>query len=189
MILYIHGFNSSPASHKSGQLRDRLRALGRESEFICTPLSHWPAEAIAGLEREVDRAGAGSTTLVGSSLGGFYATWLTEKTGCRSVLVNPAIRPHEGLRAYLGPQRNLYTGEDYTLTETHLAQLAALYVPRIERPDDYLLLQTTGDEVLDWREAVDRYAGCRHVVVDGSDHGFREFDQYLDIVLQFAGGG
>lgn len=188
MILYVHGFNSSPASHKSGQLRERLRALGREAEFCCPLLSHWPAEAMSTLEREVVRAGGEATTLVGSSLGGFYATWLTEKHGCRTVLVNPAISPHLGLRAFLGPQRNLYTGEQYTLSEAHLAQLATLYVPRIERHERYLLIQTTGDELLDWREAVQRYAGCRQVVVDGGDHGFGQFDQYLDIVLEFAGG-
>ena len=189
MILYVHGFNSSPASHKSGQLRERLRELGRETEFRCPPLSHWPAEAIAALEREVVGARDESVTLVGSSLGGFYATWLTEKHGCRTVLVNPAITPHAGLRAFLGPQRNLYTGEEYTLTEGHLTQLAALYLPRIDRQDRYLLLQTAGDELLDWREAVQRYAGCRQVVVDGGDHGFGQFDQYLDIVLEFAGAG
>jgi hypothetical protein len=189
MIVYIHGFNSSPASHKSGQLRDRLRALGREAEYACPALSHWPAEAIATLEREIARAGAHATTLIGSSLGGYYATWLTQRHGCRSVLVNPAITPHTGLRPWLGPQRNLYTAEEYVLTEAHLSQLAALYVPRIERHENFLLLQTTGDEVLDWREAVDRYAGCRQVVVEGSDHGFREFGQYLDIVLEFAGHG
>ncbi len=187
MIIYIHGFNSSPASHKSGQLRDRLRTLGREAEFRCPPLSHRPAEAIATLEAEVRRAGADATVLVGSSLGGFYATWFTETYGCRSVLVNPAITPQEGLRGYLGPQRNTYTGENYTLTEAHLAQLASLYVPRIERKERYLLLQTTGDEVLDWRSAVDRYEGCRQVVIHGGDHGFGQFDQYLEIVLEFAG--
>jgi predicted esterase YcpF (UPF0227 family) len=189
MILYIHGFNSSPASHKSGQLRDRLRSLGREAQFSCPRLPHWPEQAIAVLEAEVLRAGSDAVTLVGSSLGGFYATWLTEKYGCRSVLVNPAIMPHEGLRDGLGPQRNLYTGEAYTLTEAHLSQLAAMYVARIERQASYLLLQTTGDEMLDWRRAVDRYAGCRQIVIDGSDHGFAQFDQYLDIVLDFAGSG
>ena len=186
MILYIHGFNSSPASHKSNQLRARLAALGREAEFACPALPHWPQQAIALLERAVEAAGAPRTTLVGSSLGGFYATWLTEKYGCRSVLVNPAITPHEGLRDRLGPQQNLYTGEQYVLTEEHLAQLAALYLPAPKRVDRYLLMVTTGDELLDWRIAVDRYAACRHVAVNGGDHGFGEFGDYLGIVLEFA---
>jgi hypothetical protein len=186
MIVYIHGFNSSPASTKSNQLRQRLEALGRGAQFRCPALPHWPREAMALLEREIAGAAAASVTLVGSSLGGFYATCLAEKLGVRAVLVNPAITPQDGLRAYLGPQQNLYTGEAYTLTEEHLAQLAALYVAKPARLDNYLLMHTTGDELLDWRIAVDHFRGCRQVVVEGSDHGFREFGEYLDVVLEFA---
>ena len=186
MIVYIHGFNSSPSSHKSNQLRERLALLDREIEFACPALPHRPEEAMARLEHEVSGVPADKVTLVGSSLGGFYATCLTEKLGMRSVLVNPAIAPHEGLRGYLGPQKNLYTGDEYVLTEEHLAQLARLHVKKPARMDRYLLMHTTGDELLDWRVAVDHYQGCRQVVVQGSDHGFREFGDYLDIVLEFA---
>jgi predicted esterase YcpF (UPF0227 family) len=186
MILYIHGFNSSPASHKSNQLRERLQSLGRGAGFRSPALPHLPREAMAMLEREVQGISADGLTLIGSSLGGFYATWLTEKYGMRSVLVNPAIAPHEGLRAYLGPQKNLYTSETYQLTEEHLRQLAGLYVPQPARLDRYLLMHTTGDELLDWRAAVDHYPGCRKIIVQGSDHGFSEFGDYLETVLQFA---
>jgi predicted esterase YcpF (UPF0227 family) len=186
MIVYIHGFNSSPSSHKSNQLRDRLSALGRASEFTCPALPHYPREAMALLEQVVSCAAPDEITLVGSSLGGFYATHLTEKFGMRSVLVNPAITPHEGLRSYLGAQKNLYTGEEYTLTEAHLAQLAGLHVAKPARTDGYLLIHTTGDELLDWRIAVDHYRGCRQVIVQGSDHGFGQFGDYVDIVLEFA---
>jgi predicted esterase YcpF (UPF0227 family) len=187
MIVYIHGFNSSPASHKSRQLQERLAALGRGDEFRCPALPHRPREAMALLEQEIAGADPRKLTLVGSSLGGFYATWLTEKRGVRSVLVNPAITPHEGLRAYLGPQKNLYTNEAYELTEAHLEELAALHVPQPIRLENYLLMHTTGDELLDWRVAVDHFRGCRCIVVQGSDHGFAEFGNYLDTVLEFAG--
>jgi predicted esterase YcpF (UPF0227 family) len=186
MIVYIHGFNSSPRSHKSNQLRERLAALGRENEFACPALPHWPRQAMALLEREVAGVAAEKVTLVGSSLGGFYATCLTEKLGLRAVLVNPAISPHEGLRTYLGRQKNLYSGDEYVLTEEHLAQLARLRIAEPVRMDRFLLMHTTGDEVLDWRIAVDHYHGCRQVIVQGSDHGFRQFGDYLDIVLEFA---
>lgn len=186
MIVYIHGFNSSPSSHKSKQLRERLAACGRAAEFACPALPHQPAQAMAMLEREIAGVAADEITFIGSSLGGFYATWLTEKFGMRSILVNPAITPHEGLRAYLGAQKNVYTGEEYVLTEEHLAQLAALYVAIPRKMDRYLLVHTTGDELLDWRIAVDRYRGCRQVIVQGGDHGFAGFGDYLDIVLGFA---
>jgi hypothetical protein len=100
--------------------------------------------------------------------------------------VNPAITPHEGLRTYLGQQKNLYTDEEYEFTEEHLAQLKALYISRPKRMDRYLLIHTTGDELLDWRVAVQRYHGCWQIVVDGSDHGFSEFCDYIDSVLEFA---
>ncbi|UCD69501.1 MAG: esterase [Betaproteobacteria bacterium] len=186
MIIYVHGFNSSPASHKASMLRKRLAAIGRDSEFVCPALSYSPQRALARLAEELAKAEPESVTLVGSSLGGFYSTWLTEHVGCRTVLVNPAITPHEGLRAYLGNQRNLYTDEEYEFTQSHLAQLKDIYIPRPVRMDRYFLIHTTGDELLDWRVAVKRYGGCRQMVVDGSDHGFAEFGDYIDCVLEFA---
>jgi len=141
---------------------------------------------MARLEAVVSGMALAQVTLVGSSLGGFYATCLAERFGLRAILVNPALTPHAGLRSYLGAQTNLYTGEAYVLTEAHLAQLAALYVAQPSRMDRYLLMHTTGDELLDWRLAVDRYRGCRQVLVQGSDHGFAQFGDYIDIVLAFA---
>jgi hypothetical protein len=123
---------------------------------------------------------------VGSSLGGFYATSLVERRGGRAVLINPAIDPHVGLRAYLGPQKNLYTGDPYELTESHLTQWRELYVPNIT-PQRYLLIVETGDEVLDYRRAVERYAGAEQAVVQGGDHSLRSFEDHLPRILQFAG--
>jgi predicted esterase YcpF (UPF0227 family) len=188
MIVYIHGFNSSPSSHKARLLGERLAVLGRADEFACPALPHQPADAMLLLEQLIAKVPVHMVTLVGSSLGGFYATCLTEKLGVRSILVNPAITPHEGLRAYLGPQKNIYTGDEYVLTEAHLAQLSHLYVPSPAKMDRYLLMHTTGDELLDWRVAIDHYRDCRQVIVQGSDHGFAEFGAYLDIVMEFAAG-
>ena len=186
MLLYVHGFNSSPSSTKAHQLQARLEALGRGAEFVCPALPHRPARAIALIETLIARTPATSITLVGSSLGGFYSTWVAEQHGARAVLVNPAITPHEGLHACLGPQKNLYTGEAYELTERHLDELRALWVPRLTRPERYYLMVTTGDEVLDYRGAVAKYAGAMQLVVEGSDHGFADFERHLDSVLAFA---
>jgi predicted esterase YcpF (UPF0227 family) len=187
LLIYLHGFNSSPQSTKARQLQARLESMGRGGDYACPPLPDRPAQAIALLEREMSKAPGSSITLVGSSLGGYYATWLAETHGVRAVLVNPAITPHLGLRAYLGPQRNLYTGAPYELTEQHLTELQALWVERPTRPERYYLMVTTGDEVLDYHEAVEKYVGAKQLVVQGSDHGFAEFEQYLDSVLEFAG--
>ena len=124
--------------------------------------------------------------LVGSSLGGYYATWFVEKHGCRAVLINPAITPHVGLEAYLGPQKNLHTGEPYELTRMHLAGWRRLLVDRVD-PEKYLLLLETGDEVLDWREAARKYEGARASIRDGGDHSLQGFPDHLERILAFAG--
>ncbi len=186
MFLYLHGLNSSPASVKARQLAGVLAARGRQAEFSCPALPHHPVQAVALAESLLAGEEPGRVTLVGSSLGGFYAAWLAERYGCRAVLVNPATRAHAGLESYLGPQKNLYTGETWELTRDHLAGYARFAVQRPTRMERYFLMVTTGDEVLDYRAAVERFAGARQCVVAGSDHGFAEFGEHLEAVLAFA---
>jgi len=185
MLLYIHGLNSSPASFKANLLKRKLDSLGREAEFLAPALPDRPKAAAALLEREL--AKHPGAALVGSSLGGFYATWLAERHGLKAVLVNPAVRPYEGLRQYLGPQQNLHTGERYELTPAHLEELREMDTAAITHPERYLLLVGTGDEVLDYRQAVERYRGCVQMVIEGGDHGFSDFAEYLGPVLEFCG--
>jgi hypothetical protein len=186
-IVYVHGFNSSPASAKARVLRERLERLGRGGEFLCPALPHLPSETARVLETAVAGVAPEDLTLLGSSLGGFYATWLAERTGCRAVLVNPAVRPHELFSDLLGLQKNLYTGEEYVLTPRHIEELRGLEVEPITRPERYLLLAATGDEVLDYRRAAEKYRGAVQVLVQGGDHGFSGFADYLDLILDFAG--
>ncbi len=181
MILYLHGFNSSPQSHKAQVMARFMAARGLREDFDCPALPVLASAAIREIEkRPLDER----TCLVGSSLGGYYATYLAEKHGARAVLINPAIEPHVGLRAYLGPQKNLHTGEPYELTERHLQDWGRLQVDRIT-PQRYLLLVETGDEVLDYRQAVERYAGAEQVVVPGGDHSLQSFPQHLPRILEF----
>ena len=180
MIAYLHGFNSSPQSHKAQVMRRYMAERGLAGEFACPALPVDARDAVRAAEK------VKADCYVGSSLGGFYATWLVERHGGRAVLINPAIDPHAGLRAYLGPQKNLYTGEPYELTESHLEHWGEIYVPKIT-PERYLLLVETGDEVLDYRRAVERYAGAEQVVVQGGDHSLRSFEEHLPRILAFAG--
>ena len=186
MLLYIHGFNSSPASFKANLLNETLTRMGHGSEFRCPALPHRPAQAMALLETILPQHNLDQVTIVGSSLGGFYGTYLTEKYDVRCVLLNPAIYPHQGLREYLGKQKNLYSGDEYLLTEQHLAEMQALFVPKLKRLDRYLLITATGDEVLDYRDGVERYAGAEQIIIQGSDHGMSDFADYLDKILFYA---
>ena len=184
MIVYLHGFNSSAQSHKAQVLGRYLEGRGLGAQYACPALPPLASDAVRAVERLID--GKRPVCFVGSSLGGFYATWLAERHDARAVLINPAIDPHVGLRAYLGPQKNLHTGERYELTEAHLQSWKELYVPRVT-PSRYLLLVETGDEVLDYRRALERYAGAEQVAIPGGDHSLVSFPQQLPRVLQFCG--
>ncbi len=185
MIVYLHGFNSSPASGKARHLGEYMAGIGRPADYACPALPNSPREAIAEVEASLARSQPDSVTLVGSSLGGFYATHLAEKHGWKAVLVNPAVHANILLQTALGPQTNWHTGEKWVLTEQHLAELAALDIERITRPERYLLLAQTGDEVLDYRDAVAYYAGAAHRIEDGGDHGFAGFERHFQAILDF----
>lgn len=186
MILYLHGLNSSPESHKARLLAARMAELGLADRLSTPFLPHDPAAAIAAAERQLAALDE-PAILVGSSLGGFYATWLAEKHGLKAVLVNPAVEAPRLARLWLGPQKNHYSGEEWLLTESHAAALDALDVAATTRPERYLLLIETGDEVLDWRRAVEKFRGTRQIVVEGGDHGFASFAEHIDAILRFAG--
>ncbi|WP_041642290.1 YqiA/YcfP family alpha/beta fold hydrolase [Azoarcus olearius] len=189
MIVYLHGFRSAPASVKAQALRARMAARGLGEAFWCEqlPVSPWAAVGLASAQIERSLANGGTPTVVGSSLGGYYATWLAEKYRLRAVLVNPAVVAPLSLEAYVGEQTNLYTGERFQFTQRHIDELRALEIPRITRPERYWLLVETGDEVLDYRHAVQRYAGAHQTVLEGGDHGFSRWNDYLDDVIAFAG--
>jgi predicted esterase YcpF (UPF0227 family) len=186
MIVYLHGFNSSPASGKARHLGEYMAGIGRLADYYCPALPNSPREAIALVESALPRRRPDDAiTLVGSSLGGFYATYLAEKHGWKAVLVNPAVHAHILLRDALGPQTNWHSGEKWVLTESHLAELAALDIKAITRPERYLLLAQTGDEVLDYRDAVAYYAGATQTIEAGGDHGFSGFERHFQTILDF----
>lgn len=188
-LLYLHGFCSSPQSWKVGLLSRYLAAQGLADRLDCPALSPVPAEALAQARARVETllAEPGRTlTLVGSSLGGYYCTWLAEHYGLQAVLINPAVVPRLSLTRYLGTQTNLYTGEQFEFTREHVAQLAAMEVS-VLTPARYWLWLETGDEVLDYREAEARYQGARQLVLPGGDHSFTRFADYLPQLLDFAG--
>jgi predicted esterase YcpF (UPF0227 family) len=186
MILYIHGFLSAPQSFKARLIAARLAELGMPDAFACPKLAGDPMEIVATIERAVD-ASSDEPALIGSSLGGFYATHVAERFGLRTVLLNPAVRPHDLLHDYLGVHRNLYTGEEIVVEPRHLDELRALDVQTLVDPSRYFLIATTGDEVLDYRQAVAKYRGARQLVIEGGDHSLDSLPAYLDDVLRFCG--
>ena len=187
MILYLHGFRSSPQSFKARYLAERMQALGRLQEYHCPQLPASPAAAIALALAWAGQFPAAQLTVVGSSLGGFYATWLAEHLGCRAALLNPAVKPPRDLESYVGVTTQYHSDQPFEFKREYIDQLRALAVDRITRPQRYLLIAATGDEVLDWREMTAHYPDAQQIVIAGSDHGISEFADYADAVLTFCG--
>ncbi len=185
-ILYLHGFRSSPSSFKARRMREHFDALGQSARFICPQLPPSPAEAIAIAREAIAGLAPESVALVGSSLGGFYATVLAEQIGCRAVLINPAVDPARDLEKYIGEQQAWHSEDRFYFRPEYIAELKALELASLTQLGRYLLLAATGDEVLDWREMTARYAGANQHVIEGSDHGLSDFDDYLREVLAFC---
>lgn len=185
MLIYIHGFNSSAQSGKARELAAWLAARGLAEAWACPDLPDRPAQAIALLEDLIARS-RGPAKLIGSSLGGYYAAHLADRLGLRAVYINPCVGCHAKLADEVGrPQKNWHTGAEYTFTAAHAEELAALRVERLRQPENHLLMVETGDAVLDYREAVAYFAGARQIVLEGGDHGFSRFTDYIPTILEF----
>ncbi|WGJ91210.1 YqiA/YcfP family alpha/beta fold hydrolase [Achromobacter mucicolens] len=194
MILYLHGFRSSPDSFKARMMAGAMAERGLNEAWACPQLPASPREAIdlaMGMARDrlANADSPRELTVIGSSLGGFYATWIAEQLGCKAVLLNPAVNAARDLATQVGEHHMYHSGAPFVFLPEYVAELAAIHAPRITQPDRYFLVAATGDEVLDWREMRDRYAGCRQRIVQGSDHGLSDFADWMPEVLEFALGG
>ncbi len=186
MILYLHGFRSSPKSMKARVVGVRMLEMGLDAELRCPQLPASPKEAIALALKLVEGVQADQLSIIGSSLGGYYATWLAEHLGCRAVLLNPAVDPLASLEGQELVTTQFHSDEPFEFKAEYFDELRALKVDAITKPARYYLIAATGDEVLDYRTMVAHYAGARQHVIDGSDHGIAEFKAYVDEVLAFC---
>lgn len=189
-ILYLHGFNSSPQSLKAEQTKEFLAINHPEVTFHCPQLATSPQAVIVQLEQIIQQvANKGVWLFMGSSLGGYFAGYLAEKYQTAAVLINPAIKPFELLEDYIGQQENPYTGIVYQVTRAHMAELKAIEpkTPTFDskQKNNYLVMVQTGDEVLDYQQAVEKYQYSHLIVEQGGDHSFIDFDEKLPMITDF----
>ncbi|WP_238446572.1 YqiA/YcfP family alpha/beta fold hydrolase [Azohydromonas australica] len=187
-LLYLHGFRSSPRSFKAQRMQAWMQQHQPDVHWWCPQLPPSPREAVELLERGTADWPREGMAVVGSSLGGFYATVMAERLGCRAALINPAVEPARDLAKYIGEQTAFHDPQQHFFFRPEFVdELRALHPPAVTRPQRYLALVATGDEVLDWREMAARYAQCQLHVIQGSDHALSDFDAHLPQLLAFLG--
>lgn len=187
MLLYLHGFNSAPESHKATQLRKWCQQYHPELHVEVPYLKPYPQEAIQQLQTLIESALAQGEDvgLMGSSLGGYYATFLAERYDLPAVLINPAVRSFETLQEYLGEIKNYYNDDICTFEQRHIDEIEALYCQKLTQPERYLLFVQTGDETLDFKEATKRYFASENVIEYGGNHSFEGFERWFTYSLRF----
>lgn len=185
-LLYLHGFRSSPRSFKAQRMAAVVAQRHPAVTWWCPQLPPSPRQAMALLREGTAGWPREQMAVVGSSLGGFYATCVAEDTGCRAVLLNPAVHAARDLRKYVGEQSAWHDPQEhFVFAPEYVDELRALERGPVQHPERYFAVIAKGDEVLDWREMTGRYPGARIKLLEGGDHALSDFDEHLEEVMAF----
>lgn len=187
--LYLHGFRSGPSSVKAQQTLSLFAEHDVAQNLHIPQLPAQPQIAIDEAqflyEQLIDEVGVDNCLIIGSSLGGFYASYLVEHFGGKAALINPAVKPFELLHEYLGENENMYNGEKFIVTEDYLDELKAIDVS-IKKPESHFVMVKTHDETLDYKQAVAKYRASPMVIEYGGDHSYDDYQNRLPAILNFA---
>ena len=183
-LLYLHGFRSSPQSAKAQLMAQYMAQHHPGVVWYCPQLPPSPREAMEMVAQATAAWPSDTMAVMGSSLGGFYATWVAERRACRAVLVNPAVFPARDLEKYIGSQTQWHAPEEhFYFKPEYVQELQALGCGALQEPQNYLTFIAKGDEVLDWREMQARYAASQLVLIEGGDHALSDFATHLPRVM------
>ena len=188
LLVYLHGFRSSPNSTKAVMTGEAVRALSRPGniyEWYCPQLLASPKESIDMVVKHIDQSKADRIVIIGSSLGGFYTNYLAEKYQCKGVALNPAVYAPRELEPHVGMMTAYDSDEPFDFKAEYIDELHALQVNQITNPDRYFLIAAKGDELLDWKEMSTFYPGAKQLILEGSDHGIGDYAEHLPAVIQF----
>ena len=188
LIVYLHGFRSSPFSMKAKMTHRAildLKGEGVDVEWYCPQLPPSPKEAMAMVVMHIKSQNYERLSIIGSSLGGYYATYLAELFSAQATLLNPAIEPARDLESYIGELKAWHSDEAFHFKPEYIQELNDLYIKNITKPNRYYLIAAKGDEVLDWQEMVAKYPGAQQLVLEGGDHAISNYLELLPTVLAF----
>jgi predicted esterase YcpF (UPF0227 family) len=187
-LLYLHGFRSSPQSAKARLMAQHMAEHHPQLVWHCPQLPPSPRAAMERVALDTANWPSQSMAVVGSSLGGFYATWVAEQRGCKAVLLNPAVNPARDLEEYIGEQTQFHAPEEHFYFQAEYVQeLRDLVCNSLRQPQNYLAIIAKGDEVLDWREMHSRYQSAKVLLREGGDHALSDFAEHLTAVMEHLG--
>ncbi len=188
LFVYLHGFKSSPLSTKAqltkAAIEERIQA-GESIAWYCPQLPPSPRQAIQMVKEHIERQTFSTLSFMGSSLGGYYATYLGELFESKVSLLNPAIEPARDLEKYIGEQKSWHQDEVFHFLPEYIDELQEIYVEKITQADRYFLLAAKGDEVLDWREMVAKYPDAHQLILEGGDHAISDYPNHLNQLMEF----
>jgi len=188
LLVYLHGFRSSPRSSKALKTGDAVRTLSNKEnifEWYCPQLFTSPKQSMDMVTNYIDQSRADSIVIIGSSLGGFYTNYLAERYACKAIALNPAVRAARELAPHVGMLTTYDNDEPFDFRPEYIDELKALQVEKITSPERYFLIAAKGDELLDWKEMVEFYEGANQLVLEGSDHSIADYGNHLPKVLEF----
>jgi uncharacterized protein len=188
LLVYLHGFRSSPNSSKAVMTKGAVMAISSSKhsyEWYCPQLLASPKESMDMVTKHIDQTSADHIVIIGSSLGGFYTNYLAEKYRCKGIALNPAVYAARELEPHVGMMTAYDSDEPFDFKAEYINELRTLQVEKITDPKRYFLIAAKGDELLDWREMVAFYSGARQLVLEGSDHGIADYANHLPAVIDF----
>ena len=188
LLVYLHGFRSSPNSSKAVMTREAVKALsttGNTYEWYCPQLLASPKESMDMVIKHIDQSKFDRLVIIGSSLGGFYTNYLAEKYQCKGIALNPAVYAARELEPHVGMMTAYDSEEPFDFKAEYIDQLRAIQVSHITDPKRYFLIAAKGDELLDWKEMVAFYSGAKQLVLEGGDHGIADYANHLPVVIDF----
>ena len=188
LLVYLHGFRSSPRSSKAVMTGEAISALTSKDhsyEWYCPQLLASPKQSMDMVTSHIDQSDADNIIIIGSSLGGFYTNYLAEKYQCKGIALNPAVYAARELEPHVGMMTEYDSDQPFDFKAQHIDELRALQVEKISDPQRYFLIAAKGDELLDWKEMVAFYKGAKQLVLEGSDHGIADYANHLPAVMDF----
>ena len=183
-VIYLHGFASSSQSEKAMLTTAFFRQHYPDVHFTALDLPYEPVSALALLRNQL--SADDDVSLIGSSLGGFLATCLAEEIHCRACLINPAVAPHNVLHHHLGRYYHPVLQQHFEVTAAQMQSLQQLMPATINQPENYMLLLQSGDEVLDYRLALEYYRGARIILREGGNHSYVGYADELETIARFC---